>query len=116
MSDAKSSEEIAFEEMARLIQEKESAGVEMQVFIRKLEEEAAQAARRVEVARIVADICVATKTRKPRSDKGKKRNKVSETTHERADLLPTPGGAAGRPDSAETIRDRMESGSLQDGA
>lgn len=69
----KSAEEFAWEELAKLIQEKERAGVEMQVFIRQLEEEAAKAQRRVEVARAAADVCVTLKTRKTRKDKGKPR-------------------------------------------
>ena len=69
----KSAGEFTFEEMAKLIQEKEAAGVEFQVFMRQLEKQAAEAARRVEVVYGMANICAATKTRKPRSDKGKKR-------------------------------------------
>ena len=69
----KTSEEFAFEEMAELVREKEVMGVEFQVFIRTLEEHALKANRRLEVARMIANISKTTKTRKPRSDRGKKR-------------------------------------------
>lgn len=69
----KSSEEIAWEEMAKLVLEKDVANVEFQVFIRRLEEDVDKAQRRLDVARIIADTCSATKTRKPRRDKGKTR-------------------------------------------
>lgn len=84
-SQPSSAEEFAFEEMAKLIQEKESAGVEFQVFIRQLEEEEAKAVRRVEVARAMANICATTKTRKPRKDKGVRRKPKPQTTPSKGD-------------------------------
>ncbi len=80
-ADTKSAEEFSFLELARLIQDKEERGVEFQVFIRQLEEEQVVATRRVEVARLVADVCKATRTRKPRRDKGKKRQPKSQDEH-----------------------------------
>ena len=71
-------EELSFQEMARMIQEKEASGLEMQVFIRNLEAEVSRAARRVEVAKMLANVVQATKARKTRSDKGKSRKTKPE--------------------------------------
>ena len=72
--DDKSAEELAFDELAALVRERDQRGVTFTEFLRQLEREAVAAARRLEVARAHADVCCATKLRKPRCDRGRKRS------------------------------------------
>lgn len=68
--------ELAFDEFAALIREKDEAGITFSAFLKQLQAEADRANRRLELAKTAADACSATKTRKQRSDRGKKRVRV----------------------------------------
>ena len=80
MSDDKPALELAFDELAGVVKEKEQAGLSFTEYLRKLEAEVETAERRLELARAAADACEATKTRKPRSDRGKPRKKAESPT------------------------------------
>lgn len=72
--------ELAFDEMAVIVREKDESGLSFDKYLDKLETEAAMAARKLEVAQSIADTCEATKTRKPRKDRGVPRKKNGVTT------------------------------------
>jgi hypothetical protein len=82
----KPAEEIAFDELAAIVREKDELGISFTAYLQKLEKEAEAAQRKLEVARAHADTCSATKLRKPRRDRGTKRKK--------ADVPDTPAEAA----------------------
>ena len=72
--------ELAFNELAEIIREKDERALSFDKYLKHLEETANAAVRKLEVARSVAGICEATKTRKPRKDRGVKRKKVTDAT------------------------------------
>ena len=80
MADEKPAVELAFDEMAAIVREKDESGLSFDKYLDKLEAEAATAARKLEVAQSVADTCEATKTRKPRKDRGVPRKKNGGAT------------------------------------
>lgn len=67
--------ELAFDELAAVVAEKERLGISFTEFLKRLEAEVEAATRKYELARTAADICQATKLRKPRSDRGRPRKK-----------------------------------------
>ena len=77
----KPANELAFNELAAVIREKDELGMTFDEYIKSLENTSAAAARKLDVARAVADVCEATKTRKPRKDRGvpRKKNGADET-------------------------------------
>ena len=76
MADEKSAEELAFDELAAVVREKDQSGLSFGEYIKRLEELADQAARKLEVARAASETCSATKLRKPRCDRGKPRRRT----------------------------------------
>ena len=72
--------ELAFTELAAVIREKDELGLSFDEYLKELEKTASAANRKLEVARAVADMCEATKTRKPRKDRGVSRKKGGEAT------------------------------------
>ena len=78
MPEDKSAIEFAFGELAEIIREKDRLDISFIEYLDQLEAQAAAAARKLEVARSVANTCEATKTRKPRKDKGVSRKKNGE--------------------------------------
>ena len=74
--------ELAFTELAAVIREKDELGLTFDEYLKELEKNAGAAARKLDVARAVADVCEATKTRKPRKDRGvpRKKNGAAETS------------------------------------
>jgi hypothetical protein len=76
MADAeKTAEELAFDELAAVVREKDESGLSFSKYIERLEEQADAAARKLEVARAASETCSATKLRKPRSDRGTRRKR-----------------------------------------
>ena len=75
MTDDKPAVELAFTELAEIVHEKDSLGLTFDKYLKQLEDIASAAARKLEIARSVADMCEATKTRKPRKDRGVRRKK-----------------------------------------
>lgn len=75
MTDDKPAIELAFDELAAVVAEKTKAGISFTEYLKNLEAEVETAERRLELARAAADACEATKTRKPRSDKGRPRKR-----------------------------------------
>jgi len=76
MTEDKSALDLAWDEMAALVQECQAAGLTFSQYVRQLEQAADAAFRKLEVARAAAGICEATKLRKPRSDRGKRRSRA----------------------------------------
>ena len=70
--------ELAFTELAAVIREKDELGFTFDEYLKELAFNASAANRKLEVARAVADMCEATKTRKPRKDRGVPRKKNGE--------------------------------------
>lgn len=70
--------ELAFTELAAVIREKDESGLSFAEYLDKLKDLAAQAARKLEIAEAAKDMCSETKSRRPRSDKGKPRKKSDE--------------------------------------
>jgi len=79
--------ELAFNELAQIVKEKDELGTSFDKYLKQLEEQASAANRKLELARSVANMCEATKTRKPRKDRGVKRKK--ETVKEETNGQPT---------------------------
>lgn len=79
--------ELAFTELAAVIREKDELKLSFDEYLKKLEQEANAAIRKLDVARAVADVCEATKTRKPRKDRGvpRKKNGTSATSNPAVD-------------------------------
>lgn len=69
--------EVAFDELAAVVREKDASGLTFDAYLKKLKAEAEAAARKYDVAQAVANQCEATKTRKPRCDRGKPRKRES---------------------------------------
>ena len=90
MADERSAEELAFEELAAVVREKDESGLTFSRYIERLEQLADAAARKLEVARAAAETCSATKLRKPRSDRGMKRRRSPAAT------TPGPAGTVGQ--------------------
>jgi len=67
--------EFAFDELAEIVKDKDALGISFGEYLEQLEAKASAAARKLEIARCVADTCAATKTRKPRKDRGVPRKK-----------------------------------------
>jgi len=81
MPEDKPAVEIAFDELAEVIRDKDRLGITFGEYLEQLQEQADAANRKLEIARTVADTCQATKTRKHRKDKGVPRKKNGgETT------------------------------------
>ncbi len=59
--------------LAEVIRESEAAGNGFEAYIASLRDELATAQTRLDMAESVANLCSATKVRKPRADKGRKR-------------------------------------------
>lgn len=78
MTDDKPAIELAFDELAAVVAEKTKAGISFTEYLKQLEAEVETAERRLELARAAADACEATKTRKPRADKGKPRKRRNQ--------------------------------------
>jgi hypothetical protein len=72
----KTAEELAFDELAAVVREKDESKLSFSKYIERLEEQADAAARKLEVARAHAETCSATKLRKPRCDIGKPRKRT----------------------------------------
>jgi hypothetical protein len=81
MTEDKPAIEFAFDELAEIVKDKDALGISFGEYLEQLEAKANAAARKLEIARCVADTCEATKTRKPRKDRGvpRKKNGTSET-------------------------------------
>jgi hypothetical protein len=75
MPEEKSAVEFAFDELAVIVRDKDALGISFGEYLEQLEALATAANRKLEIARTVADTCEATKTRKPRKDKGIPRKK-----------------------------------------
>ena len=75
MTEEQPAVELAFNELAEIVKEKDDLGLSFDKYLKQLEDTAIAAARKLEVARSVAGVCEATKTRKPRKDRGVKRKK-----------------------------------------
>ena len=75
MPEDKPAIEFAFDELAAIVRDKDAMGLTFDSYLKHLEDVAATAARKLEIARCVADTCEATKTRKPRKDRGVPRKK-----------------------------------------
>ena len=84
MPEDKPAVEIAFDELAEVIRDKDRLGITFGEYLEQLQEQADAINRKLEIARTVADTCQATKTRKPRKDKGvpRKKNGVELATPE----------------------------------
>ena len=67
--------ELAFSQLAAVIKDKDESGLSFPEFIDSLRNKAAEAQRQLQLAEAARDLCEETKARKPRSDKGKPRNK-----------------------------------------
>ena len=76
--------ELAFDEMAVIVREKDQLGLTFDKYLEQLRYNADAAARKLEVAQSIADTCEATKTRKPRKDRGvpRKKNGVTSPANE----------------------------------
>lgn len=85
MTDDKPAIELAFDELAAVVAEKTKAGISFTEYLKKLEAEVETAERRLELARAAADACEATKTRKPRSDKGQPRKRRAAVASKSSD-------------------------------
>jgi hypothetical protein len=90
VADEKSAEELAFDELAAVVREKDESGLSFSRYIEQLEALADAAARKLEVARAASDTCSATKLRKPRCDRGTKRRRSP------AAATPGPAGTVGQ--------------------
>ena len=90
MVEEKSAEELAFDELAAVVREKDQSGLSFDQYIKQLENLADQAARKLEVARAASETCSATKLRKPRCDRGTKRRRSP------AAATPGPAGTVGQ--------------------
>ena len=90
VAEDKSAEELAFDELAAVVREKDESGLSFSKYIERLEELADQAARKLEVARAHAETCTATKLRKPRCDRGTKRKRSPAAS------TPGPAGTVGQ--------------------
>ena len=75
MADEKSAEELAFDELAAVVREKDESGLSFSKYIERLRDNADAAARKLEVALAASETCSATKLRKPRCDRGTKRRR-----------------------------------------
>ena len=75
MTEEQPAVELAFNELAEIVKEKDDLGLSFDKYLKQLEDTAIAATRKLEVARGVAGMCEATKTRKPRKDRGVKRKK-----------------------------------------
>jgi len=76
MPEDKPAIEFAFDELAEIVKDKDALGISFSEYLEQLEAKANAAARKLEIARCVADTCEATKTRKPRKDRGVPRKKI----------------------------------------
>ena len=85
MPEDKPAVEIAFDELAEVIRDKDRLSITFGEYLEILQEKADAANRWLEIARTVADTCQATKTRKPRKDKGVSRKKNGEQPTEGTD-------------------------------
>ena len=83
MTDDRPAIEFAFDELAEIVKDKDALGISFGEYLEQLEAKASAAARKLEIARCVADTCAATKTRKPRKDKGVPRKKNGDVTTEK---------------------------------
>jgi hypothetical protein len=84
MADDKPAIEFAFDELAEIVKDKDTLGISFSEYLEQLEAKASAAARKLDIARAVANTCEATKTRKPRKDRGvpRKKNATAETQGE----------------------------------
>ena len=80
MPEDKPAIEFAFDELASIVRDKDALGISFGEYLEQLEDLATAANRKLEIARMVADTCEATKTRKPRKDKGIPRKKNGDTS------------------------------------
>jgi hypothetical protein len=100
VAEEKSAEELAFDELAAVVREKDESGLSFSKYIERLEELADQAARKLEVARAHAETCTATKLRKPRCDRGKPRKRTGTTQELKGEspaaATPGPAGTVGQ--------------------
>lgn len=66
--------EVSFGVLAAVIAEVKAAGLTFREYLATLEQAVSDATRKLELAQSVANLCTATKTRKPRADKGNPRS------------------------------------------
>lgn len=90
MTEDKPAIELAFDELAAVVAEKTKAGISFTEYLKQLEAEVETAERRLELARAAADACEATKTRKPRSDRGHPRKRRAAVGPKTDDPTPAP--------------------------
>jgi len=65
--------ELSFVELASLIRDKDASGMTLDNYIKSLQEKMAELQRQLDIAEAARNLCSATKSRKPRADKGKPR-------------------------------------------
>lgn len=70
--------DVSFAVLAGTIREAEASGMTFREYLEQLRTVEREAIRRREMAEQVAGLCEATKTRKPRADKGKPRKVKTE--------------------------------------